>query len=245
MPKLLIVEESSIVRAVFTKLLEQEDDFSYDLAESYVEAESLLAKNGYDYGVVERILSDAQKGEIIALLNKHNLAPLVFTKEVDEEFFESFEGAFIIDYMIKQKYNNVTLVLEKLKQIEANRDITILVSTRKPLFSHYLTQNLSLHGFNVLHANTLDELYEKVEAHPEISLMLLDDKNPYINSLEVVQNLRRFKSSEVLKILSISDETNTYVISTLLNNGVDDYLIEPFSRTELYVRVYQNIKKFC
>jgi putative two-component system response regulator len=241
MRKILIVEESAIVRGVFAQLLDESAIFSYDLAASYEEAKQLLSKNRYDYSVVEHILSDAPKGQIIALLNKHEIAPLVFTKEIDEEFFESFEGANIIDYMIKQKYNNVTLVIEKLKQIEKNRDIELLVCSRSPLFSRYLTQNLHLHGFHVFVSKSADELYEILQKREKISLLILDESDSSVDSLTVVENIRKVKSSKEIKILALSSQTNTYAISSLLNNGVDDYLIKPFSRTEFYVRVYQNI----
>lgn len=241
MSRLLIVEESAIVRGVFTKLLSDSKVFSYDIAASYKEAENFLSENKYDYGVVEHVLVDAPKGEIIALLNRHDIAPLVFTKEIDEEFFESFEGANIIDYMIKQKYNNVTQVIEKLKQIEQNKEIQILVYSSNSLFSRYLTQNLTLHGFDIFLATSENELYDAVQKNEKISLLILDECDVCTSSLRVVENIRKVKSTKELKILALSNETNTYAISTLLNNGVDDYLIKPFSRTEFYVRVYQNI----
>ena len=241
MARVLIVEESAIVRGVFEKLLSEDESFSYDLAASYEEARHLLETNSYEYGVVERILGDAPKGEIIALLNKYDIAPLVFTKEIDEAFFESFEGANIIDYMIKQKYNNVTSVIERLKKIQENTQTKLMVYSQSALFSRYLLQNLNLHGFEVFLVKSQEELYAKLQADGAISLLILDESGSDKESLQIVENIRRVTTSKELKILALSSETNTYAISALLNNGVDDYLIKPFSRTEFYVRVYQNI----
>ena len=75
MSKLLIVEDSIIVQAIFKDLLDSIDNFEYDLVSSYEEAKKLLSKRRYEYGVVERVLPDAPNGEIIALFNKHYLAP--------------------------------------------------------------------------------------------------------------------------------------------------------------------------
>ena len=127
MAKLLVVEGSVIVRGVFKDLLKKHTDFEYDAVATYAAAKELLEKETYGYAVVERNLEDASKGEIIALCNKHNIAPLVFTKEVDEVFFESFEGAKIVDYILKQKYNNITHVIQRLKQLQSNKNITVLV----------------------------------------------------------------------------------------------------------------------
>lgn len=242
MAKLLVVEGSVIVRGVFKELLDKNTDFDYDAVATYAEAKELLQKNSYDFGVVERNLEDASKGEIIALLNKHNIAPLVFTKEVDEMFFESFEGAQIIDYILKQKYNNITHVIQKLKQLQANKDITVLVVSDSSTYGSYLKQNLSIHNFKVLTAVNNEEVYENIETNQDISLMIIDNIKQENHALELIENIRQRKSKNSLKIIVLTDKSNSYYTSSLLNIGADDYIIKQFSRDELYIRVYQNIQ---
>jgi len=243
MAKLLVVQESIIVGSLFKKLLNLRNDFEYDLVNTYDEAKVLLGKSRYEFAVVERILSDAPNGEIIALFNKHNIAPLVFTKDVDEDFFESFEGAQIVDYVLKQKYNGVPTVIEKLKQLRANKNITVLVVSESKIYLRYLKQNLNLHNFKVFTALNAEEAYEKIELHPETSLMVLDTHDNAKNELEIVSMIRGKNIAHELKILTLVDETNSYVTSSLLNHGADDFLVKQFSRDEFYVRIYQNINK--
>lgn len=242
MAKLLVVEGSVILRGVFKELLRKHTDFEFDIIATYAEAEELLKKGSYGYGVVERNLEDAPKGEIIALLNKHNIAPLVFTKEIDEIFFESFEGAKIVDYIIKQKYNNITYVIQRLQQLQANKNITVLIISDSSNYGSYLKQNLDIHNFNVLTAKNNEEAYEKIETDPDISLMIVDNIEPNINSLELLENIRQRRDKESLKIIVLSDKANSYFTSSLLNAGADDYIVKQFSRDEFYIRVYQNIK---
>ena len=242
MAKLLVVEGSVIVRGVFKELLEKHTDFQYDLVSTYAVAKELLEKETYGYAVVERNLEDAPKGEIIALFNKHNIAPLVFTKEIDEIFFESFEGAKIVDYILKQKYNNITHVIQKLKQLRANKKITALVVSDSSTYGSYLKQNLNIHKFNVLSATNNQEAYEKLEMNPDISLMIVDNIEPNINALELIESIRQRRNKNSLKILVLADEPNSFFTSSLLNAGADDYIVKAFSRDEFYVRVYQNIQ---
>ena len=242
MPKLLVVESSAIVRGVFKKLLDEDRDFNYEIVETFAEAEKLLAKDTFEYAVVERKLSDAPNGEIIALLNKHDIAPLVFTEEIDEVFFESFESAMIVDYIIKQKYNNISNVLHKLKQLEKNKEISILVMTASYAYKKYLEQNLKLNGFKILTASSSEESLQKIEENPEISLMILDDEVAQESSLELIKNIRVYKNFDVFKILILASKSNSYATSQLLNAGANDYIVKPFSRNEFYIRVYQNIK---
>jgi len=242
MPKLLVVESSVIVRGAFKKLLDDEESFDYEIVGTYAEAEKCLANDSFEYAVVERKLSDSPDGEIIALLNKNDIAPLVFTEEIDEMFFDSFESAQIVDYIVKQKYNNISNVVSKLEQLQENKSITILVVTPSHTYKKYLEQNLKLNSFKVLTASNSAEALQKVEQHPEISLMILDDTVAQSTSLELMKNIRIYKSFDDFNIIVLADESNSYATSKFLNAGANDYIIKPFSRNELYIRVYQNIK---
>ena len=245
MSKLLIVEDSIIVQAVFKKLLDEINDFDYDLVSTYTEAKKLLSKRRYEYGVVEHILKDAPNGEIIPLFNKHHLAPLVFTKTIDEDFFDDFEGAQIVEYVKKVKYENEASVVKKLLQLQSNKQKTVLVLSDSSIYSSYLKQNLQLHSFKVFTASNNEIFEEKLDLHPETSLLIVDSDGPYVNSLDVVQKVRKKYSRDKLKIIVLVDETNSYKTSQLLSAGADDYIVKDFSRAEFYVRVYQNINNLC
>ncbi len=245
MAKLLIVEDSIIVQALFKELLDVGNTFEYDIAKSFEEAKSLLKCKRYEYAVVERILKDAPNGEVIALLNSHNIAPLVFTNHIDEDFFDEFEGAKIVSYIKKIRFNNEVNVIKQLKQLQANKQTKILVASDSKIYSTYLRENLKLHNFKVVNAHNDEEVHERLALHPDISLLVLDSNEPYLNSLEIVKKIRKTAQNNELKILTLVDSSNSFVTSTQLHNGSDDYLIKDFSRDEFYVRVYQNINKLC
>ena len=245
MAKLLVVEGSNIVKGVFKEILDKQDGFDYELVGTYEEAKELLHKTRYEYAVVERVLKDAPNGEIIALLNKHNVAPLLFTKEIDEDFFDSFEGAQIVDYIIKHKYNNITNVVKRLEQLKSNKKTTVLVVNDSHIYGSYLKQNLVLHSFKVLSAANNEEAYTKLDLHPEISLMIINDSKPYVDAMQLIGKVRKHKQTQELQILYIAKESNSFETSSLLSAGADDFIIKPFSRHEFYLRVYQNIKKVC
>jgi len=243
MSKLLVVQDSVIVRATFKKLLDECVVFNYDLVATYKEAKALLATRRYKYAVVDRVLKDAPNGEIIALFNKHYLAPLVFTNEIDEDFFDDFEGANIVDYIKKIKHNDEAFAVDRLLQLRENRDISVLVVSNSTAYNSYLKQNLNLHNFKVLSTFKSDETYKKIDLHPEVSLVILDSNEPYINTLEIIEYIKKVKTKKELKIIVLANESASYQTSLLLSSGADDYLIKEFSRDEFYVRVYQNINK--
>ncbi len=241
MSKLLVVEGSNIVRGVFKELLDKNQQFDYVLTGSYKEAKKELSKTRYEFAVVERSLKDAPNGEIIALLNKHNVAPIVYTQEIDEDFFEVFEGAQIVDYVLKQKHNNLVNVISKLNRLKANKKVTILIVNDSHIYTTYLKQNLNLHSFKVISAANNEEAMQKIELHPDIQLIIVDNSEPYVHALELIQDVRLYKKSEDIKILVMAEEPNSYETARYLNAGADDYIVKQFSRNEFYVRVYQNI----
>lgn len=247
MSKLLIVEESTILCGVFRRLLETEDQFDFDIVKTYQEAKELLSRYRYEFSVVSRTLSDAKHGEVIALLNKHNVSPIVYTTEIDEDFIESFESANIVEYILRHRYDNVKYVVQRLKQLKENKKMIVLVAHTSEIYRSYVKQNLSLHHFRVITVDNAYEAIQKLEMNPDIKLMIVDNKLSQVhgldevNGLELVRRVRKMKR-ENLKIIALASESNSYETSLFLNEGADDYLINQYSRDEFYVRVYQNLK---
>jgi len=242
MSKLLIVQNSMIVQGVFKEQLDIDGGFNYTLVQSLAGARNALNLSRYEFAVVERTLSDAADGKIIALLNKYNIAPLVFTKEIDEDFFESFEGARIVDYIIQDKHYNVPKVIKKLNQLKQNKKSTVLVVNDSHIYGTYLKQNLNLHSFKVVSVSNNEDAISKLALHPEIRLMVLEQSNPYVDAKKLIEAVKSDAKLEGLKILIIAEESNSYETAMLLNAGADDYVVKQFSRAEFYVRIYQNIR---
>ena len=247
MSKLLIVEESTILCGIFKKLLEQEDSFNFDIVQTYKEAKVYLSKYRYEFSVVSRSLSDANHGEIIALLNKHNVSPIVYTTSIDEDFIESFESASIVEYILRHRYDNVKYVVKRLNELKENKKRTVLIAHNSAIYRRYLKQNLTLHHFKVIAVGSAHEALNKLELHPEINLLLVnpilaqEDVTNEVNGLELVRRVRKMKRNN-LKIIAVAEESNSLDTSFFLNEGADDYLINQFSRDEFYIRIYQNLK---
>ncbi len=244
MAKLLIVDKSTVVCSIFDKLLKEDDTFNCDIVSSYEDAQKLLTQYRYEYSVVSRELNDAQNGEIIALLNKYNVAPIVFTEDLDEEFVESFESAQIVEYILRHRFNNVEDVVARLRELHANKNRKILIVHKSAIYRRYLKSNLLLHNFNVIDVETTQEALYKLELHLDLQLMIVDSELPSTYSMDalgLVQHIRKLEQNR-LKIITIVSETNSYKTSRFLNEGADDYLMRQPSRDEFYVRIYQNIK---
>jgi len=242
MAKLLIVEDSKMLCKVFTELLGKYTDFDFDIAQTFEEAKRLLSSTRYEYAVTDMNLPDARQGEIIALVNKHNIAPIVFTGIFDEDFREGFESAQIVDYVLKERYENILYVVEKLKQLQVNKNKTVLIIDDSILYTSFLKQNLQIHNFKVVSAYNGKNALSVLENHPEIELVITDYHMPVMDGLEFVRKARKKRSKKDLSIIVLTSDTNSYTTSRFLKDGANDYITKPFSRDEFYSRIYQNIE---
>ena len=242
MSKLLIIEDSQMLCKIFRQLLTKYTEFDFDIAQTYAEAKAFVTKSRYQFAVADMNLPDANSGEIIPLLNRYNIAPIVFTGIFDEEFRESFESSNIVDYVLKERYENILYVIEKLKQLEMNKHKTVLVVDDSSLYSNFLKQNLLLHHFKVITAANGKEALEKLDLHPEVELVITDYNMPVMNGLEFVRKVRKKRTKKDLRIITLTSDTNSYTTSRFLKEGANDYITKPFSRDEFYSRIYQNIE---
>jgi len=196
MAKLLIVEESTILCGMFKRLLEQDGGFDYNIVQSYKEAKDYLSKYRYEYSVVSRTLPDAKNGEVISLLNKHNVAPIVYTEVIDEDLIENFESANIVEYVLRHRYDNVKYVIARLNQLKENKKKTILVVHKSEIYRRYVKQNLSLHNFKVILVDSAYEAIQKLETNPDICLMIVDKELSQVNGLDEVDGFELIRKSK-------------------------------------------------
>ncbi len=242
MAKLLIIEDSKMLCKIFDDLLTKYTDFDFDIVETFEDAKKHLHRRRYEFAVADMNLLDAKNGEVIPLLNKHNVAPIIFTEIFNDDFREGFESANIVDYVLKEGYENIIYVVEKLKQLEANKQKSVLIVNDSSLYGSYLKQYLLLHRFKVLKAANGVEALEKLEAHPEIELVITEYDMPVMDGLEFVKKIRKKRTKKDLSIVVLTSDTNSYTTSKFLKEGTNDYITKPFSRDEFYTRIYQNIE---
>lgn len=226
---------------IMLDLLYKYTSFKVDMAESYEEAQQYLKRYRYDFAVTDLHLPDANEGQIIPLVNRHNIAPIIFTGDIDEEFRETFESANIVDYVLKERYSNIIYVVEKLLQLEANRKKTILLVDDSLTFRYFLKNNLLLHQFNVLEANNGETALKTLELHPEIEMVITDFHMPVMDGLQLTREIRKKHSKRDLAVLVLTTESNSYTTSKFLKEGANDYITKPFSRDEFYARLYHNV----
>ena len=112
----------------------------------------------------------------------------------------------------------------------------VLIVEDEPGLAEMLKYNLEKDGFRATVATNGEEaLMMSEEQTPH--LVLLDWMLPHLSGLEVCRQLRRHPKSKDVPIIMLTarGEENDRVRG--LNSGADDYIVKPFSPTELVARV--------
>ena len=109
----------------------------------------------------------------------------------------------------------------------------ILAVDDEPLYQHLLKVNLEKEGYEVITASNGEEALEMVSSkHPD--LVIMDIMMPKLDGLTTSERIRQFSNIPIV-ILTARGEEQDRVRG--LNIGADDYVVKPFSATELVARV--------
>lgn len=109
----------------------------------------------------------------------------------------------------------------------------ILAVDDEPLYQHLLKVNLEKEGYEVITANNGEEALDMVSSrHPD--LVVMDIMMPKLDGITASERIRQFSNVPII-ILTARGEEQDRVRG--LNIGADDYMVKPFSATELIARV--------
>ncbi len=109
----------------------------------------------------------------------------------------------------------------------------ILIVDDEPRYLRLLEANLKTEGYGVVTAADGLQAIEAFSAQP-VDLVLLDIMMPRLDGFATCQRIREFSNVPII-ILTAKGEEQDRVKG--LDMGADDYLVKPFSATELLARV--------
>jgi DNA-binding response OmpR family regulator len=109
----------------------------------------------------------------------------------------------------------------------------ILAVDDEPLYQHLLKVNLEKEGYEVITANNGEDALDMVSSrHPD--LVIMDIMMPKLDGITASERIRQFSNIPIIILTARGDEQDRV---RGLNIGADDYMVKPFSATELIARV--------
>ncbi len=109
----------------------------------------------------------------------------------------------------------------------------ILVVDDEPRFVRLVEANLLTEGFEVIKAKNGQQAVDMAVAEKP-DLILLDVMMPEMDGFQACERIREFSTVPIIMLTAKGDEDQRV---RGLNIGADDYIVKPFSATELLARV--------
>jgi len=111
--------------------------------------------------------------------------------------------------------------------------VKILVVDDEPLYVRLLKVNLEAEEYEVLTANNGEEALDSLsQVMPD--LIIMDVMMPKLDGVTTCQRIRQFSNVPIILLTALGEEQDRV---NGLNIGADDYVVKPFSATELVARV--------
>jgi two-component system sensor histidine kinase ChiS len=127
-------------------------------------------------------------------------------------------------------------------QVCSLESFKILVVDDEPINLKVLENQLSLANYSLMYATNGLESLEIIESGFKPDLILLDVMMPRMTGYEVCQRLRvNFLASELPIVMLTAKNRPTDLVEGFMS-GANDYLIKPFSKSELLARIKTHIR---
>ena len=121
------------------------------------------------------------------------------------------------------------------------RPLVLIVEDEAPLVT-MLRYNLEKEGFAVAEAGDGEEaLLQIAERRPDI--VLLDWMLPHVSGLEICRQIRRSPRTKSLPVVMLTARGEEGDRVRGLDSGADDYVVKPFSPSELVARLRAVIRR--
>jgi len=182
-------------------------------------------------------------GEITVTSTPNEGSLFTFTLPIADEIPEMSSS-----FMTPQQQAVIKLVDDEpvIKPVETDDDKqpSILVVDDEPVNRQVLINQLQLQNYFVVEAHDGLEALKLIygQEQQQFDLVILDVMMPRMSGYEVCQSIRRHHSAAELPVIMI---TAKYQLSSLVEGfeaGANDYIIKPFSKAELLLRIRTHIQ---
>lgn len=92
-------------------------------------------------------------------------------------------------------------------------------------------------GFQVWEAGHGQQGLEQLDAHPDVSLVLVDWNMPVMDGLEFIRAVRRLPAWSALRIVMVSTESESEQVQRAMDAGANEYVMKPFTAEVLVAKL--------
>ncbi len=240
MNKVLVLDSSKVTTLLIQEALQQ-GGFVCDLAQTYEEAEKLIAENNYFVGLSSVVLKGVKAGEGIDLFIKNNIPAIAVTSTLSEDVLKDLSKKDIVDYVLK-KSEHIDYIVRTVRRVSKNRGLKVMVVDDSKSVRAWLSNILGRQGLTVLQAEDGADAAEIFDRNPDIKLVLTDYTMPRMDGVQLTAHLRTLRPSDELSVIVLSSDSKSGTAPLFLKIGANDFIHKSARIEEILCRVNSNLE---
>lgn len=246
MKKILLIEDNpKLLKQKFDEIREH---LSYPIviAENCAELHSILEGEADEIfiALLDYHLEGGAEGEGISLLSHHNIPLVVYTEKFCNDVRETVLEQGALEYLLKNTNSDLFYTLRLIERTYKNSFIKALIVDGSQALRVQLASHLEAFGIQCLQATDAATTMTLLANHPEVKLLLIDlDIHGEIQGIDLVEDVREHYSNADLTILGLTPHGyNSPMSIEFLKKGANDFIIKPFIKEQLYLRIMQSLE---
>lgn len=244
MEKILLIESNqSIAKIIKDKIIET-FDFNVIIATNKFEAKEKLKEDSNIFlTIVSYNLLNEEDGESVNYILSENIPTMVLVNNLDKKMLKTLNKMHIIDYIIKDKIDDILYIIHTIERIYKNKHYKALVIGDSNIYRKKITSLLNDQLIETIDIDEPMNVEKLLNEDDKIRLLIVDYKLAGINGINLIEKIRYNHQKDSLIIIAInSSEKN--LSSQFLKFGANDYMKNDFTKEEFNSRINNLIESF-
>jgi len=241
--KILIADNSRMVKKLIEKQILNALDVDILSVTSKAEALNIIDNDNLIHiAIIDYDLEDAKNGELAKYCIEKDIPTIVLSSSITPSVKEFLLKNDILDFLLKDKLDNIKNVVNLIDRTLKNYDTNILVVDDSLMQLKNAQKLLNSIKLNVTTATNGQEALDLInKGDKKYSLVLTDYNMPIMDGKELIFNLReKYKKNELAIIVFTAN--NEKSASEFLKIGANDFIQKPYTKIELKTRINSTLE---
>lgn len=243
MKKILIIDNSIVIRSVIRNLFVDNQRLIVFEANSKEETEKLIKEHDFFVVISNLFLNDSPNYKILDLLEKENIPTIIFSSTLEKELLYKYSN--ILDYVLKDT-NGFKYIYNLVSAIKFCRYESVLIVEDSNTVSNQIKKILEKLLLKVTIVEDGVKALEILNQDNSFSLIISDFEMPNIDGLELTKKIRNLNSYNNSPIIIITKNNQNDLKTEFYKYGANDIILKPILHEELIskvVNIFLNLKQ--